>query len=258
MERKTAQPDKWPTARHYGRILPIAAVALALIAAMSLVAAGFGTRLGFWHFRTGFAILKYGAYGGLLSTMLALVAAIVAFKGKFIPGFVLSLIALAIGITVFALPFSWQLTAKKMPHIHDITTDIVNPPRFVAILPLRANATNPAEYGGPDVAAKQRAAYPDVKTLVLNVPSTQSFALALDAAHKMGWRIIAAIPAAGRIEATDTTFWFGFTDDIVVRITPAGNRSLVDVRSVSRVGISDVGTNARRIRSFLKKLEGSN
>ena len=258
MERQPAQSDEWPTARHYGRILPIAAVALALIAAMSLVAAGFGTRLGFWHFRTGFAILKYGAYGGFLSTMLALVAAIVAFKGKNITGIVLSLIALAIGISAFALPFSWKLTAQKMPHIHDITTDIVNPPRFVSILPLRANAPNPAEYGGPEIAAKQRAAYPDIKTVVLNVPNDQAFALALDAANKLGWRIVAAIPPEGRIEATDTTFWFGFTDDIVVRITPAGNRSLVDVRSVSRVGISDVGTNARRIRGFLKKLEGRN
>ncbi|RII25917.1 MAG: DUF1499 domain-containing protein [Geobacter sp.] len=258
MELQPTPPDSWPTVRHYGRILPIAAVVLALIASMTLVAAGFGTRLGFWQFRTGFAILKYGAYGGLLSTMLALVAMIVAFRGKHLPGFVLSLIAMAIGITVFGLPFSWQSTAKKMPRIHDITTDIVNPPLFVAILPLRANATNPAEYGGPEIAAKQLAAYPDVKTLVLNVTSDRAFAQALDAAHRLGWRIVAAIPAEGRIEATDTTFWFGFTDDVVVRITPVGSRSLVDVRSVSRVGISDVGTNARRIRVFLKKLEGRN
>jgi hypothetical protein len=246
-----------PTARHFGRLLPFIALGVALIAAISLAAAGLGARLDFWHFRTGFAILKYGAYGGLLGAVLALAAAIVAFRGKHLPGFVLSLVALALGITVVALPFSWKSTAQKLPRIHDITTDIVNPPRFVAILPLRAKTSNPAEYGGPEIGAKQREAYPDVKTLVLNVTNDQAFALALDAARRLGWQVVAAVPAEGRIEATDTTFWFGFTDDIVVRITPAGNRSLVDVRSVSRVGISDVGTNARRIRGFLKKLEGS-
>jgi len=254
---ETDKPGKVPTARHFGRLLPFTALGVALIAAISLAAAGLGTRLDFWHFRTGFAILKYGAWGGLLGTVLALAAVIVAFRGKHLPGFILSLVALALGITVVALPLSWKSTAQKLPRIHDITTDIVNPPRYVAILPLRANSPNPAEYGGPEIAAKQRAAYPDVKTVVLNVTSDQAFALALDAARRLGWQVVASVPAEGRIEATDTTFWFGFTDDIVVRITPAGNRSLVDVRSVSRVGISDVGTNARRIRGFLKKLEGS-
>lgn len=255
MEHAT-QSDAWPTARHYGRILPVAALALALIAAIGLAAAGFGSRFGLWHFRTGFALLKYGAYGGLLATLLALVAIIVAFRGKQLPGFIISFLALAVGIAVFALPFSWKLSAQRLPRIHDITTDVATPPRFVAILPLRANAPNPAEYGGPEIAAKQLSAYPDVKTLVLNVTSDRAFPLALDTAQKMGWKVIAAAPAEGRIEATDTTFWFGFTDDIVIRIVPAGDRSLVDVRSVSRVGISDVGTNAKRIRHFLKKLGG--
>ena len=72
----------------------------------------------------------------------------------------------------------------------------------------------------------------------------------------MGWQIVASAPQEGRIEATDTTLWFGFKDDIVIRVAPAGNRSLVDIRSVSRVGISDVGTNARRIRNFAGKLAG--
>lgn len=253
---ETDKPGNVPAVRHYGRVLPVAALGVALIAAISLMAAGVGTRLDFWHFRTGFAILKYGAYGGLLGAALALTAAVVAFRGKHLPGFVLSLVALALGITVAALPLSWQSTARKLPRIHDITTDIVNPPRFVAILPLRAAAPNPAEYGGPELAAKQREAYPDVKTVVLGVASDQAFAQALDAARRMGWRVVAAVPAEGRIEATDTTFWFGFTDDIVIRVAPADNRSLVDVRSVSRVGISDVGTNAKRIRKFMKILEG--
>jgi uncharacterized protein (DUF1499 family) len=107
------------------------------------------------------------------------------------------------------------------------------------------------------VAVKQRAAYPDIKTAILSVPPNEAFARALDAARALGWRIVAEVPAEGRIEATDTTFWFGFTDDIVIRVTAAGYRSLVDVRSVSRVGRSDVGTNAKRIRAFIRRLTGS-
>lgn len=147
-----------------------------------------------------------------------------------------------------------EMSANQAPPIHDITTDIVNPPRFVAITPLRAGATNSAEYGGAEIAVKQRKAYPDLKTVIVNTSQERAFQLALDAAQTMGWDIIASVPGEGRIEATDSTFWFGFKDDIVIRVTPAGYRSMVDVRSVSRVGISDTGTNAKRIREYLKAL----
>jgi len=66
----------------------------------------------------------------------------------------------------------------------------------------------------------------------------------------MGWRVVSSAPAEGRLEASDTTRWFGFTDDIVVRVTAAPNGSRIDVRSASRVGRSDLGVNARRIRAF--------
>jgi hypothetical protein len=141
--------------------------------------------------------------------------------------------------------------------IHDITTDTANPPQFAAILPLRKDAPNPADYGGPAVAELQKKGYPDLRTEILNLPTNAAFERALATARALGWRIVAAIPEQGRIEATDTTFWFGFTDDIVIRITAAGERSLVDVRSVSRVGKSDVGTNAKRIREYLKRLRGA-
>jgi uncharacterized protein (DUF1499 family) len=80
------------------------------------------------------------------------------------------------------------------------------------------------------------------------------FDRAVSAARKLGWHVVAAAPAEGRLEATDTTRWFGFKDDVVVRIAPAADGSRVDVRSVSRVGRSDLGTNARRIRAFLREL----
>ena len=71
----------------------------------------------------------------------------------------------------------------------------------------------------------------------------------------MGWEVVAADPAAGRIEAVATTFWFGFKDDIVVRVAPAGAGSLIDARSKSRVGVGDLGTNAQRLRAYLERLK---
>jgi len=156
-----------------------------------------------------------------------------------------------IGLLTAAIPWSWMQAAKKVPAIHDITTDTVNPPQFQAILLLRKNALNPVEYGGPEIAAQQLKAYPDVKTLVLNAPVATAFQKALENARGMGWNIVAENETAGRIEAVDRTFWFGFEDDIVIRIMPQGPLSRVDIRSVSRVGKSDIGTNAKRIRKFL-------
>ena len=234
-----------------GLMLPLSATACALLALLVLVSSGFGTRFGLWQFRTGLAILKWSAYLGLASTLFALVAGTVCLRRRRVAGAVLSFFALLCGMTAFGLPYSWKLKAQSYPRIHDISTDLDNPPKFVAVVPLRHD---PVVYGGAAVAALQMKAYPDLKTLVLSVPMQQAFPSALDTAHEMGWQIVAQVPAEGRIEATDTTFWFGFKDDIVIRIFPAGERSLVDIRSVSRVGVSDVGTNAKRIRIFLAKM----
>ena len=129
-----------------------------------------------------------------------------------------------------------------------------NPPPFVAVLEQRKGASNPVEYGGPEIAAKQRAAYPDVRPVTLADPPARAYERALEAARGQGWEIVAAVPAEGRIEATDTTRWFGFKDDVVVRVKPEGTGSRVDVRSLSRVGRSDVGKNANRIRAYLRAL----
>ena len=122
---------------------------------------------------------------------------------------------------------------------------------MLGILTLRDGAVNPADYGGPEVAAKQQQAYPDIVPLLLNVPPGRAFERALAAAKAKGWDIVASDPAGGRIEATDTTFWFGFKDDVVVRVTPLPTGSRVDARSLSRVGVGDVGANAARVRAFL-------
>jgi len=127
----------------------------------------------------------------------------------------------------------------------------------VAILPLRLDAPNTAAYDGRDEARQQRLAYPDIETLVLHAPASQAFDRALAVAHDLGWHVIASDPTEGRIEATDTTLWFGFVDDVVIRVRESGRGSKVDIRSKSRVGRGDAGANAERIRAFLVRMRGS-
>jgi uncharacterized protein (DUF1499 family) len=228
---------------------------LAVLSGLTVMMAGFGTRWGWWDFRTGFVILKWGGYGAFAAAGLSLVGAVLARPGRPLKGFMAALAGLLVGLAIIGVLLSWRQTAKRVPPIHDITTDTQNPPAFVAVLPLRANAANPAEYGGPEVAAQQREGYPDLGPMMLDIPRDQAFSRALEAAGEMGWQIVESSPADGRIEATDTTFWFGFKDDVVVRIAPDGQGSRIDVRSVSRVGRSDVGTNAKRIQKYLEKVK---
>jgi uncharacterized protein (DUF1499 family) len=231
-----------------------AALALAILGVLLLGAAGTGVSLGLWQFRTGFSLLRWGGWLSLAGAGLgALLLGLARFRGPVLGPLGL---AVAVGLVGFLVPWLWQQRARRVPPIHDITTDTVNPPEFIAVLPLRANAPNPATYGGSAVAEAQRLAYPDIRPLHLDLPPARAFERALAAARTMGWDIVAADSAAGRIEATATTFWFRFKDDVVVRLTPEGAGTRVDVRSLSRVGRSDVGTNARRIRAYFARLSG--
>ena len=235
-------------------VLSRAACILALISAVIAILAGFGSRAGWWHFRTGFQLLTWAAYGGLGSAIIGLIGCLAALLRAQWRGAVPALIGLVIGVLVFGIPWQMKQIAQQVPPIHDITTDTEDPPRFAAVLPLRKDATNPTDYGGPEIAAQQHAAYPDIQPLTLPISREPAFTKALQAAEAMGWEIVGTNPAEGQIEATDTTFWFGFKDDIVIRIHAEGDNSRVDVRSVSRVGKSDVGTNAQRIRAYMRRL----
>jgi uncharacterized protein (DUF1499 family) len=230
------------------------ALVVAVAAAFLFAVAGPGTRLGLWDFRQGFQLLRWGAYLGMAGIVLALVALLVPASRR--AGVVVPLLALALSAAVVLVPFSMLRRARSVPPIHDVTTDVVDPPAFVDVLPLRAGSPNSATYAGDSIARQQQAAYPDVKTLDLALPPEQAFPRALAAARDMGWEIVAADRADGRIEATATTRWFGFKDDVVVRIRRNGDGggSRVDVRSVSRVGGGDVGTNAARIRAYVRRL----
>jgi uncharacterized protein (DUF1499 family) len=231
------------------------ALALALLALLLLAVAGPGTRLGVWNLGFGFQLLRWAVYVGVVAIVLTLAALAVRARrgGSLVP----LLVALAAAGIAAGLPLSWMQRARSVPGIHDITTDTQDPPAFVAVLPLRASAPNSATYGGDSVAAKQRAGYPDLAPLHLDAAPGAAYARALAAARAMGWEVVGTDSAAGRVEATATTRWFGFKDDVVVRVRPDGAGSRVDVRSESRVGGSDVGTNAARIRAYLARVRGA-
>jgi uncharacterized protein (DUF1499 family) len=229
-------------------------LAIALVAGLALLIAGPGHRFGWWSFATGFGILRYAAYAAIAAVAVSAVALILApWRGQR-RGMFRALAGLIIGLITVGIPAYYLHVARSVPPIHDVTTDTEDPPAFDALLGLRADAPNPATYGGPEVAAQQREAYPDLAPADYPISPEAAFEAALAAARDRGWDIVAAQEGAGRIEASDRTLWFGFVDDIVIRVRPTDVGSRVDVRSVSRVGVSDVGANAARIRAYLADL----
>jgi uncharacterized protein (DUF1499 family) len=235
--------------------LAITGLSLAVLFTVIEILSGFGTRVEFWDFRTGLSLLRWASYGTAAVVLITVATCIISAYKRAWNIFTISVIGLVISAAALSVPLKMYLTANSVPRIHDITTDTENPPQFDKILALRKDALNSAEYGGPEISSQQLAAYPDIKPVMLNVPPARAFDLCLATAREMGWSIINDDPDKGIIEGTDTTFWFGFKDDIVIRITPAAKGARVDLRSESRVGISDVGTNARRIRTFIHKLK---
>ena len=224
---------------------------LSLVAAALLLAGPLGTRAGMWSFIIGFLMLG-------LSLLLALVGASLSLVGGIKTGqWSIAAAGIIIGLIVVSVPSAVVLSARGTPPIHDITTDPDNPPAFVAILPLRAGAANPSDYAGSEVAVQQRRAYPDIQPLVLRATAAEAFDRALAVVRDLGWEVVASDRSAGRIEAVDTTFWFGFKDDVVIRIAEIEGSARIDVRSKSRVGVGDVGTNARRVRTLLSRLRPS-
>jgi hypothetical protein len=262
MQTSTSEhPPKWP------KVLALVALIAGLLVGLVALIAALGVWAGLWDFRLGFGMLRivnlvalWVAIGGVI------IALAVYFGSRSSPrnnGVGLAGLAL---IGAFAAALAWTVPesyrpAEGTPPIHDITTDTENPPQFVDVLPLRADAPNSAVYGeSPNMtpeklAQLQKEAYPDITTQVYDEPMEDVFARALAAVDELGWELVAAAPEEGRIEATDTTFWFRFKDDIVIGMVEKGGKIHVDARSVSRVGVSDVGKNAERLREFFEKLE---
>jgi hypothetical protein len=241
------------------RVLAFAATGgfgLALVSALGVLLAPLGYRLGVWDVR--FALLtlvKWATITSLTACVLCLLAAVGSWgrsqrasSGAVYMGLLLSVICAGV-------PLFYYGKARRVPAIHDITTDTEHPPTFVALAAARTAAPNGLAYQGAAIAAAQRQAYPDIVAYISPLPPATLFTQAEATARTLGWEIVATEPQHGRLEATDTSLLFGFKDDIVMRITPHERGSQLDIRSMSRVGRSDVGVNAQRIRRFLKQLK---
>jgi uncharacterized protein (DUF1499 family) len=236
------------------RHLPVLSLVLAGLAGAAVLLAGPGYRFGAWGLGPAFTLLRWGAQLSAVVAVLAVVALLVTLVRGSRRGAGVAALALIVAFAAFAIPWRMQSQARQVPPIHDITTDPEDPPAFIAVLARRQGARNPVEYGGPAVAAQQRRAYPDIRPLDVDAPPERAFAAVEAAARTLGWEIVEAVPSEGRLEATATTQWFGFKDDVVVRVRPRGAGSRLDVRSLSRVGVGDLGVNAARVRTFIARL----
>lgn len=220
----------------------------AIAAAVLVLIAGPLIKYGLLGWQAGLAMFALGA---LLAGIGGIISLIAVLRRR---GGLLTVVAAAAGIAGLAVPVGIVVNAGDKPPIHDITTDTTNPPQFVAITAaVRGPDSNPVSYD-PAIAVQQQKAYPTLKPLVIARPAAAAFERATRAAMQQGWVIVASDPVAGRIEATDTVPWWGFKDDVVIRLTPQGDGTRIDVRSKSRVGKGDLGVNAKRIGDYLARI----
>lgn len=231
---------------------------LSVAGAAGIILSPLGFRLGLWD--VPFALrelLKYATYAALAGLALCIVGLLLAKLatppipvGRAVAGLIIS--GLFAGYVVVQYN-----KVQSLPFIHDITTDTANPPAFVALADARKAAPNGLDYKGAEIAEQQKKAYPDIGPITSNLSPAELFVKAEAAARAASWDIAAADLQVGRIEATVTSLIYGFKDDMVIRITPAAGGSQLDMRSMSRMGSSDVGMNAKRIREFVASLKAA-
>lgn len=227
---------------------------LAVVAFVVLAAAVVGLRYSLLEFKLPLLGILVAGLLGIVALILSLIGLVAVLRGKK-AGLASALVGIVLAV-VAATPFTTGFVkGRSVPQIHDISTDLVNPPQFDAIVALRVGV-NPLDRKEPaNLAELQAKAYPTIVTQELNVPAGVAFEAARGVAHDMGWEIVSAKPETGLIEATATTGLLRFKDDVAIRIVENGTGAKVDVRSVSRVGMSDLGTNAARIEAFLAALK---
>lgn len=226
------------------------AYVMAAISAASILLSGPLFKMDVWSFGSIFQVLQKTVPLGLIAIVILLITRLSGASGN---RAILSIVVLA---AILYMPISNAISARKLPAIHDITTDINNPPLFSpAMITARADAKNPPEYLGGEVATQQSEAYPDIQPITLAFPPAEVMARILVIADQSGWAIINYDEMS--LEATHTTFWFGFKDDVIIRLQAQGAGTRVDIRSKSRIGRSDIGKNAARIRHFTELLQAS-
>jgi uncharacterized protein (DUF1499 family) len=222
-----------------------------------LALAPLGTRLGWWHYNYGlYWLIPASAAAAAVAVALALVRMASGRSKLGLRTLAMLLVALAVGGSVVYLPLQYMQVRRTLPSINDIATDTDNRPAFGATLAERAaESGDRVDTPEPDLSRLQRAGYPDIAPLRTALPPGQAFSAALAVAQAMpGWSVVAVDAGAGRIEASARSRWFGFTDDIVIRIAADPGGSRIDMRSASRKGSRDYGVNAARIRAYLGAL----
>ncbi len=252
----------------WGRRLSWLALALSVGGLASALTAAAGSGTGAWPFRIGFTILRYAFYTAIAGGLLAIVAFVIARRSGVQTGR-MNLVAFLIAAAFGAYLLNHIAAARSVPAIHDATTDLADLPQFETLKVRADNLENVPDDGRPALAALDpesrwkalhREAYGDLTGLRLprGVPETTRRAEAL--VRERGWQVARVDRQAGIVEATATTFFFRFKDDVAVRVRPDPDRpggSIVDMRSISRVGGSDIGVNAARIRAFLAALQAA-
>ncbi len=211
-------------------------------------------RFGLVEFDAAFASLVAGLAVALLGLLVAGLAFIVIWN-EGLRGLDRALIACAIGVLVLGAPAFELARGATLPAISDVSTDVVDPPRFQAIASARSRGANPVAYPGPETAALQRAAYPGVKPFELEANPDEVFNLILNLVEQSRWRVLDSVPPRGgerdgRIEAVAQSLIMGIREDISIRVRTTPNGVRIDMRSASRYGSRDLGSNARRIERF--------
>src|SRR5712672_442399 len=235
---------------------------LAVFSVVAVVVSNNIVRFGFLEMKQALATF-FGSLACAGLSILVGLAAFVAIWQNGSRGMSRILLALLIDAVVLAYPAYLGLQYRKLPPIHDITTDPIDPPRFDALSRLRASdGANTAVYAGLYSAELQRAAYPDVEPVDLDVPVQRAYEVALALVNKRKWLIIderAPQPPRriGRIEAVARTPIMGFREDVSIRATPDGEGSRVDIRSSSRYFESDLGSNAARINKLIEDINNA-
>lgn len=221
------------------------------IAVLAVIIAGKAVldyRGGELHFVTALENFESGAYIGIVAMLLSLAGLWLSRPSSTLRGLLPSLFGLILSLPLVIYIANFEYAARAYPPINDITTDMNEPPSFWEV-------PNPIVYPGAKVAELQRQHYPDIQPLELAMEPGQAFKLALGLTRDMGWEIIADDPDELQIEAVANSFLFGFEDYVVVRLQSTNGHTRVDVRSLSRLGKIDRGVNARRIRTYLDRLE---
>lgn len=244
-----------------------------LLAIAVALTAGIGTRLGFWNAALGqFGIFPYAICCAMAAVFAGIVWAVVAFASGSGAGARYGVVAIVGVVALFWVPLRdfWMTeVVHAFPPIHDISTDTAHAPEFLVLDGIARSGAPPTYDGLRRIAfegksyaeeALQRLYYGDIKPEgQLGTTASKLYNRALSTARRMGWRIVAVAPDrhGGRIQASDTTTLFGLTDDVVLRVEPAGIGARLDIRSRSREPIPDLGRNAARIRAYIKRLRSS-